>query len=122
MQENSSREMRCRLTKSAFIPRLDDGVKTAKAAARPPHSKKGGGPSPKKLRAGLEGHVDGLAVFRGERDFLVLLSEFFVHEDDGVIAWRQAFEFEFAVGTADRVERVFDHVDEHAHPGMLVAL
>src|SRR5260370_13803883 len=104
--------MRCRLTKSAFIPRLDDGVKTAKAAARPPHSKKGGGPSPKKLGAGLEGRVDGLAVFRGERDFLVLLSEVFVHEGDGVIALRQAFDLELAVPAADRIEGVLNHGDE----------
>src|SRR5260370_16717849 len=92
--------------KPGAIQRTDDGVKTAKAAARPPHSKKGGGPSPKKSGAGLEGRVDGLAVFRGERDFLVLLSEFFVHEGDGVVARRQAFDFELAVRTADRIEGV----------------
>src|SRR5260370_35510786 len=113
--------MRCRLTKSAFIPRLDDGVKTAKAAARPPHSKKGGGPSPKNLGARLEGRVDGLAVFRGERDFLGLLSEFFVHEGDGVIARRQALDLELAVGAADPAERVFNPAVAHPQPAMLVA-
>ena len=45
-----------------------------------------------------------------------------MHEGYGVIAWREAFDFEFAVRTTDRVERIFYDVDEHTHPGMLVAL
>src|SRR6202035_5477059 len=44
------------------------------------------------------------------------------HEGYGVVARRQAFDFELAVGTAYGVERIFHYVDEHAHPGMLVAL
>src|SRR4030088_697665 len=45
-----------------------------------------------------------------------------MHEGDGVVPWWQTFDFEFAVRTADRIERALHYVDEHAHPGMLVAL
>src|SRR5260370_10936160 len=71
---------------------------------------------------GFESYVDGLAVLGCESDFLGLLAELFVDEGDGVVAGGQALDFELAVGAGDRKERALGDVDEHAHPGMLVAL
>src|SRR5260370_5844257 len=71
---------------------------------------------------GFESYVDGLAVPGCESDFLGLLAELFVDEGDGVVAGRQALDFELAVGAGDREERALGDVEEHAHPGMLVAL
>src|SRR4029077_5564219 len=117
------REMQCRLAKSASRPSRTRSWR---------YNRKSGGPSrlrvittaalrKTRLGAGLEDYVDGLAVFCGQRYFLILLSEFFVHEGDGVVAGRQALDLELAVGAADRIERILDYVYEHAHPGMLVA-
>src|SRR5260370_4639375 len=71
---------------------------------------------------GFESYVDGLAVLGCESDFLGLLAELFVDEGDGVVAGGQALDFELAVGAGDREERALGDVEEHAHPGMLVAL
>src|SRR5258708_40248754 len=39
-----------------------------------------------------------------------------------VIGGGQTLDFKFTIGSGDRVERALGYVDEHAHPGMLVAL
>src|SRR6266478_5596227 len=67
-----------------------------------------------RLALGLEGGV--------HRYFYVLFAELFVDESDGVVAGRQAFDFELAIGTGDVEEGALGYVDEHAHPRMLVAL
>src|SRR5438445_13826082 len=76
----------------------------------------------KRNASGLERRVNRFCIFRGKRDFDVLLAEFFLDERDGVVARRQALDFELAVGAGNREARVLGYVDEHEHPGMLVAL
>src|SRR5439155_26052231 len=76
----------------------------------------------KRNASGLERRVNRFCIFRGKSDFDVLLAEFFLDERDGVVARRQALDFELAVGAGDREERTLGYVDEHAHPRMLVAL
>src|SRR5260370_9373643 len=71
---------------------------------------------------GFESYVDGLAVLGRESDFLGLLAQLFMDEGDGVVAGRQALDFELAVGAGDREERALGDVDEQTHPGILVAL
>src|SRR5258708_30368437 len=72
--------------------------------------------------SGLESGVDGLCIFCGKCDLDVLFTQLFVNECDGVIAGGQALDLELAVRAGDREEGTFGYVDEHAHPGMLVAL
>src|SRR5258708_39954339 len=74
------------------------------------------------LASRLKSGVNCFGVFGGERYFDVLLAQLFLDEGDRVITGRQALDFELAIGSGDREERTFGYVDEHAHPGMLVAL
>src|SRR5258707_14376318 len=76
----------------------------------------------KRHASGLEGGVKCFGVLGGERHFYVLFAELFLDEGDGVVAWRQALDLELAIGTGHGEKRALGHVDEHAHPGMLVAL
>src|SRR6266850_3409649 len=73
-------------------------------------------------RSGLEHRVHGLAILGGQGDFLRLLAELFMDKRDGVIAGRQALDLKLAVGPGDREEGALRDVDEHPHPGVLVAL
>src|SRR4029077_630300 len=57
-----------------------------------------------------------------ERHFLVLLAQLFVHEGQSVLARRQAFNFELAVWSGDRIERALGYINKHLHPRMLIAL
>src|SRR6266404_3478316 len=74
------------------------------------------------LSSQLKGQVEGLAFLRTERHFLVLLAQLFVHEGHSVLARREAFNFELAVRSGDRIERALGYVNEHPHPRMLIAL
>src|SRR5260370_7384850 len=71
---------------------------------------------------GFEIYVDGLAVLGRESDFLGLLAELFLDEGDGVVAWRQPFDFKFAVGAVDRQERALRAVYYLPHPLVFVSL
>src|ERR1700716_3065899 len=70
---------------------------------------------------GFERLVDGLSVFCGDRDFLVLLAELFVNKSDSVISGRQALDLVLARFIGDCEERILHDADVHLHPWMLVA-
>src|SRR5467141_1034874 len=73
-------------------------------------------------RSGLESGVDGFTVFGGKSHLDVLLTQLFMNEGNRVIAWRKPLDLELAIGAGDGEEGTLGYVDEHAHPGMLVAL
>src|SRR6267378_5942921 len=66
--------------------------------------------------------VDSLGLLRGDRDFLILLAQFLVHEGDGVVPRRKPLNLVLSRFVGDRIERTLHHADVHLHPGMLVAL
>src|SRR2546425_10239743 len=70
----------------------------------------------------LERYVNGLAVFRRQRHFLILLAKLLLHKRKRVVAWRQAFNFVFTVRSRNREKRVLHHAHVHLHPRMLIAL
>src|ERR1700704_6642211 len=72
--------------------------------------------------ASLEARIHSLAILRPDRDFLVLLAQFFMNESKGVVARRQSFDLVLAGLVRDRIERRLHHADIHLHPWMLVTL
>src|SRR5204862_4695415 len=57
----------------------------------------------------LERYVNGLAVFRRQRHFLILLAKLLLHKRKRVVAWRQAFNFVFTVRSRNREKRTLHY-------------
>src|ERR1035438_2110056 len=70
----------------------------------------------------LEALVHGLRLFGRDRDFLILLAQFFMHESEGVVARRQSLVLVLPILGRYGEEWALHHVDVHLHPRMLVAL